>query len=111
MRKGIEIETDTLGTGQETARGDTVTIRYQLSLNRGEVIQCEEATFTVGQRRVIAGLEYGVEGMRVGGRRRFRVGPHLAYREAGVEGIVPPNAILIFEVELLAVQPQSEPAS
>ena len=41
----------------------------------------------------IAGLSWAVEGMRVGGRRRLRVGPHLAYREHGVPGVVPPNAI------------------
>ena len=59
--------------------------------------------FTLGKREVIAALEYGVEGMRVGGQRRFRAGPHLAYRDKGVEGIVPPNAVLIFDLKLLAV--------
>ena len=61
------------------------------------------ATFAVGERNTIAGLSRGVEGMRVGGRRRLRVGPHLTYRKPGVPGLIPPNAKLVFEVELLAV--------
>jgi FKBP-type peptidyl-prolyl cis-trans isomerase len=48
-------------------------------------------------------LAWGVEGMRVGGRRRLRVGPYLAYRKNGVAGLIPPNAKLVFEVELRAV--------
>ena len=60
-----------------------------------------EVTFTLGKRTVIAGLEYGVEDMCVGGKRSLQVSPHLAYREAGVPGIIPANAKLRFEVELL----------
>lgn len=105
--KGIRVEMDEPGTGDPAARGDTVTIRYTLSLNRGDVIRADvAATFTLGQRRMIAGLEYGVEGMRVGGRRRFRASPHLCYRDAGIAGVVPANAVLIFDVRLLAVQNQ-----
>jgi peptidylprolyl isomerase len=51
---------------------------------------------------MFASLFYGVEGMRVGGTRRIRVAPHLAYREAGVPGVIPPNAILIVEVQVLS---------
>jgi peptidylprolyl isomerase len=58
----------------------------------------------LGRREVIAGLERGLLGMRVGGRRRLVISPHLAYGERGVPGIVPPNAVLIFDVELLDVQ-------
>lgn len=61
-------------------------------------------TFTLGARVAIAGLEYGVEGMRVGGRRRIKVPPHLGYREQGIAGKIPPNAILFFDVELLEVR-------
>jgi FKBP-type peptidyl-prolyl cis-trans isomerase len=52
---------------------------------------------------VIPGLEYGVEGMRVGGKRRLRVGPHLGYREEGVPGVVPANAVLEFHVTLVGI--------
>ena len=55
-------------------------------------------------RRVIAGLEYGVEGMRAGGRRRIRVAPHLGYGDRGVPGVVPANALLTFDVQLLKVE-------
>jgi FKBP-type peptidyl-prolyl cis-trans isomerase len=47
---------------------------------------------------MFAGLFYGVEGMRVGGTRRLRIAPHLAYREAGLPGVIPPNALLTVEV-------------
>ena len=55
-------------------------------------MESERVSFRIGEREVIAGLEYGVEGMRVGGRRRIRVPPHLGYREAGVPGKIPSNA-------------------
>jgi FKBP-type peptidyl-prolyl cis-trans isomerase len=64
----------------------------------------ERVSFKVGERVVIAGLEYGVEGMRVGGRRRIRVPPRLGYRERGVAGKIPANALLFFDLELLDVQ-------
>jgi len=85
-------------------RGCTVRVRLSGFLHRGEQIQTDEVfTIALGRRDFIAGLEYGIEGMRVGGHRRLRIGPHLAYREAGVPGKIPPNALLIYDVELLAV--------
>ena len=51
---------------------------------------------------MFAGLLYAVEGMRVGGTRRVRVAPHLGYREAGVPGVVPPNALLTVEIHVIA---------
>jgi FKBP-type peptidyl-prolyl cis-trans isomerase len=104
MRKDIQIEDLRPGSGPTAERGHTVTIRYDGCLNRGDKFQENiTATFRLGGREVIPGLAYGVEGMRVGGLRRVRVGPHLAYGAAGVPGIIPPNAVLIFEVELLDV--------
>jgi len=105
MRAGIKLESETVGEGREAARGDTVTVAYDLSLNRGEVVQSLDLySFTLGKRDVIAALEYGVEGMRVGGQRCFRAGPHLGYGDKGVDGIIPPNAVLIFDVKLLSVE-------
>lgn len=79
-------------------------VRYTLKLNRGEILQEDvPASFRIGERRVIAGLEYGVEGMRVGGHRLIRVGPHLGYRENGVPGVIPTDAVLEFDVLLLGV--------
>jgi FKBP-type peptidyl-prolyl cis-trans isomerase len=101
---GLRIDELQIGDGAVAVRGARVTIRYTGYLNRGEAFQTDEVvTFAVGARNTIAGLSCGVEGMRVGGRRLLRVGPHLAYRDKGVPGVIPPNAKLVFEVELLAV--------
>jgi FKBP-type peptidyl-prolyl cis-trans isomerase FkpA len=108
MVSGLEIEDATIGDGAIAQRGDTVNIRYTSYLNRGERFhEGVESSFTLGKREVIAGLERGVEGMRVGGKRKLTVSPHLAYRDKGVPGVVPPNAKLIFEVHLLAVMPSN----
>ena len=111
-RGGVEFEDIAVGSGPEARRGAIVEIAYDLSLNRGDTVQtAQRESFRLGDRRVIAGLEYGVEGMRVGGERHLRVGPHLAYREQGVPGRIPPNAVLEFRVKLIsASEPKSEDA-
>jgi FKBP-type peptidyl-prolyl cis-trans isomerase len=102
---GLDIAERKVGSGVAAHRGDTVTVRYSGYLNRGDAFQTDVTTeITLGERRVIAGLERGVEGMRVAGIRSLRIGPHLAYRNIGVPGVVPPNAVLVFEVELLAIR-------
>lgn len=106
-RGGLAYEEITAGGGDIATRGSRVTVRYDLALRRGEVVQREQAvSFVVGARDVFAGLEYGVDGMRVGGTRRLRVPPHLGYRDDGVAGVIPPNALLIVDVTLLAVEPR-----
>ena len=111
MRKGIQIETDEVGSGAIALKDSTVRIRYDLSLSKGDVVQKGiDLTFDLFRRHVIAGLRYGVEGMRVGGRRRFRVSPHLAYGEGGVPEKIPANAALVFDVELLEVISYSDAA-
>jgi FKBP-type peptidyl-prolyl cis-trans isomerase len=108
-RGGVEYEDIKLGDGASADRGTKVDIRYNLFLNRGRMIQeNQEYSFHVGKRRVIPGLEYGVEGMRVGGERRLRVPPHLAYRDKAIPGLVPRNAVLDFHVTLLRVQPKAD---
>ena len=57
----------------------------------------------LSRRDVIAGLRYGIAGMQEGGRRKIRVSPHLGYGEVGVPGVIPPGAVLIFDIELLEV--------
>jgi len=105
MPHGVSIESDAPGTGDLAARGATVLVRLRGTLRRGDVfLDDETCTFTIGERVAIAGLEYGVEGMRVGGRRRIAVPPHLGYREQGLPGKIPPNALLFFDVELLEVR-------
>lgn len=105
-RGGVEYEDLETGTGSLAERGCAVEVEYSLFLNRGECVEeNQRSSFRIGERRVVAGLEYGVEGMREGGKRRIRVGPHLAYRDAGVPTTIPPNAVLEFKVLLLSVKP------
>ena len=104
-RGGVEYDDLKVGDGPSADRGVKVDIRYNLYLNRGQLIQeNQECSFRIGKRRVIPGLEYGVEGMRVGGERRLRVAPHLAYRDRAIPGRIPANAVLEFHVTLLNVQ-------
>src|SRR5438046_10505166 len=88
----------------ESHRWNHVTIRYTGYLKRGDEFQTDKFfSFVLGERNTIAGLERGVEGMQAGGVRRLTFGPQLGYGDRGVPGIVPPNAKLVFEVELLTV--------
>ena len=100
IASGIRGEDVRIGTGAVANRGCVVTSRFACKLNRGEVVRASTYSFQIGKREVIAGLERGVIGMRVGGIRKLRISPHLAYRDQAVTGI-PPNAVLDFEVELL----------
>ena len=103
MARQVEILIDEPGYGSPAARGDRLQVYCCGKLRRGDVFQeSHVTTFTLGAREVIPGLEYGVEGMRVGGRRRVRVPPHLAYGGRGVPGVVPANALLVFDLELLS---------
>jgi FKBP-type peptidyl-prolyl cis-trans isomerase len=103
-RGGVEFEDLAPGEGSPAERGRVVTVRYDVLLYRGEKVQENQVcAFRLGECRVIAGLEYGVEGMRAGGRRRLRVGPHLAYGAEGVPGVIPINAVLEFDVTLEGV--------
>jgi FKBP-type peptidyl-prolyl cis-trans isomerase len=106
-QKGIKITDLDLGEGAVAEPGKRVTIHYRGYLNHGEQFRSsydmgEPYSFRIGRREVIAGLEKGVIGMKVGGKRRLRISPHLGYADKSVPGI-PPNAVLIFEVELMEV--------
>ncbi len=101
-RGGVKFEDVTVGDGPLASRGASVEILYTLALNKGEIVESEKRyQFRLGARQVVAGLEYGVEGMREGGERVIRVGPHLAYGNKPIPGIVPANALLEFRVKLL----------
>jgi len=100
--EGIDIDDLHIGSGNIAMKDSIVTVKYTLSLNRGGVVQKDvEATFSIADRKTIPGLRYGIQGMSEGGRRMLRVSPHLGYGETGVVGKIPPNAVLVFEVELL----------
>ncbi len=107
-RKGVEIEDGVIGSGAVATRDTVALIRCDGYLNLGEPFQASaEVWIDFARRNVVAGLLYGVEGMRVGGRRRIRFGPHLGYGDRGVPGVIPPNAVLIYDVELLEVAPNA----
>jgi len=107
----------TVGTGAEATTGRVVTVNYTLWLydaagtnNKGSLVDSSLApgrtpyVFTIGTNSTIAGFSQGTMGMKVGGLRRVTVPPNLAYGSQGSGSTIPPNATLIFEIELLAVQ-------
>ena len=108
MPKGVKIVEEVIGSGAEARRGMTVAANVRIFLNRGDEVTAEypQAPRTVidlGRRDTIAGIRYGIEGMRVGGRRSLVVSPHLAFGSEGMGDFVPPNAVIRCEVELLEV--------
>jgi FKBP-type peptidyl-prolyl cis-trans isomerase FkpA len=112
MRKitesGLTIEDTVVGEGAAAAPGRDVVVHYAGWLADGTQFdsskeKADPFEFTLGKAEVMAGWEEGLPGMKVGGRRRLVVPPELAYGEAGAGDVIPPNATLTFEVELLAV--------
>lgn len=99
MAPGIKIVSEAPGSGPELKKGDRIRLIYDIQLNRGDfVARDQEMVMTVGDRNFVAGLRYGIEGMRAGGTRRFRAGPHLCYRDQELAS-VPKNAVLIFDIK------------
>jgi FKBP-type peptidyl-prolyl cis-trans isomerase FkpA len=104
----MKIEKITSGTGETPQTGETVTVHYTGWLTDGtkfdsSVDRGEPFSFVLGAGMVIAGWDQGVAAMRVGDKARFIIPPDLAYGEEGYPGAIPPNATLIFEVELLGI--------
>ncbi len=98
-----------VGTGAEAKSGNKVTVHYTGWLTSGKKFDSsvdagKPFDFTIGQGQVIKGWEEGVAGMKVGGKRQLRIPPDLAYGERGYPGVIPANATLIFDVQLLAVK-------
>lgn len=93
------------GSGEPATSGATVTVHYTGYLPDGTIfdtsVERDPFSLLLGAGQVIPGWEFGLRGMRVGGRRRIVVPPHLAYGPQGVGGVIPPNAVLVFDVELL----------
>jgi FKBP-type peptidyl-prolyl cis-trans isomerase len=97
------------GTGATAASGHTVSVHYTGWLTNGKkfdssVDRGEPFKFQLGAGQVIKGWDEGVAGMKVGGKRQLRIPPELGYGDRGAGGVIPPNATLIFDVELLGVQ-------
>lgn len=105
IKSGIRLISETAGTGRAAARGDTLTVRLNGRLNQGDPIQENHVCDVIlGERSVIAGIEYSLEGMKPGGKRKVRISPHLAYRDRGVPGLIPPDSVLIYDIEVLGVK-------
>ena len=110
---GLKITDSKVGTGATPKPGQTCVMHYtgwlyeggakgkkfDSSLDRGQPFE-----FPIGQRRVIAGWDEGVATMKVGGKRTLIIPPELGYGARGAGGVIPPNATLIFDVELLDVK-------
>ena len=102
-----KIEELAAGKGPEAVRGKTVQVHYTGWLSDGTKFDSsvggEPFSFTLGAGEVIEGWDRGVAGMKVGGRRKLTLAPELGYGARGAPPAIPPNATLVFEVELLAV--------
>ncbi|MBV2235768.1 MAG: FKBP-type peptidyl-prolyl cis-trans isomerase [Sterolibacterium sp.] len=105
---GLGIEDIKIGDGAEAQPGQLVTVHYTGWLTDGRKFDSSKDrfdpfTFHLGGREVIAGWDEGVAGMKAGGLRKLTIPPELGYGARGAGGVIPPNATLLFEVELLSV--------
>ncbi len=105
---GLQIEEIKVGEGDTAASGKFVSVHYTGWLTNGTKFDSskdrdEPFEFPLGQRNVIAGWDEGVQGMRIGGVRKLTIPPQLGYGARGAGGVIPPNATLVFEVELLDI--------
>ena len=125
IKSGIELLDDVPGTGNAADKGSGVTYNIRIFLNRGDEVPINERQIeagmpeekvrteddfrfvdhetTLGKRQAIAGIEHSLMGMCEGGYRKIRVSPHLAYRDKGIPGLIPPDAVLTIEIWLRKV--------
>jgi peptidylprolyl isomerase/FKBP-type peptidyl-prolyl cis-trans isomerase FkpA len=113
---GLKMIDHTIGTGTEASAGHTVVVHYTGWLfdeaapdNKGKKFDSsrdrgDPFSFPLGAGRVIKGWDQGVAGMKIGGQRTLIIPPELGYGARGAGGVIPPNATLVFDVELLGVQ-------
>jgi FKBP-type peptidyl-prolyl cis-trans isomerase len=110
---GLQYEDTTLGTGVEATAGKTCVMHYtgwlwtsgaKGSKFDSSLDRAEPFSFRLGARQVIAGWDEGIVGMRIGGRRTLLIPPELGYGARGAGRVIPPNATLLFEVELLELR-------
>ena len=119
LKKGIELLSDLAGEGPEVERQKYYQIELHCWLNQGETVRWKQPWGLVDRYQLLqedtvlitdvrfdrehlsAGLFYGLQGMRVGGKRKLKISPHLAYGERGVPGVIPENAVLICEIGVL----------
>ena len=125
---GLEVIEDDPGSGRVAERGDRVTYNIKIFLNRGDEVPLNEAqarhlpprllrhegsdvfvdhTIVLGSRDAVPGIEQSLLGMQAGGHRKVRIGSHLAYRDKGIPGLIPPNAVLTVDIWMREVTPPS----
>jgi FKBP-type peptidyl-prolyl cis-trans isomerase len=118
---GLKLLEEREGEGREAQKGDRVVYNSRLFLNKGDEVplnakQAEhlpkdmirveggvtfvDRTTVLGSRQVIVGIEHALMAMKVGGYRKVRISPHLAYRDKGIPDLIPPDAVLICEIWL-----------
>ena len=122
IKPGIKLLEEREGTGQPAQKGCHATYNSRAYLSKGDEVPINHRAFgvewppemltrdergelinfvcTIGNREAVAAVEYSLVGMKEGGYRKVKAKPHLAYREEGVEGVVPKNAVLTFEIWL-----------
>jgi FKBP-type peptidyl-prolyl cis-trans isomerase len=118
---GLELLEEREGEGRQAQKGDRVVYNSKLFLNKGDEVRLNETQAThlpkemirveggvtfvdhktlLGSRQTMAGVEHALMGMKVGGYRKVRISPHLAYRDKGIQDLIPPDAVLIVELWL-----------
>ena len=121
LKSGIKLLDEREGDGEPAKKGVQVIYNLTMFLNKGDELPLNERqaeylpekmlryengdrfvdhTITLGRRQAITGIEYALLGMKAGGYRKIRLSPHLAYRDQGLDGLIPANAVLIVELWL-----------
>ncbi len=108
MDQDLKIETLKEGTGAGAKSGDTLAVHYTGTLDDGRKFDSSldrgaPFSFRLGDGMVIRGWDQGLLGMKIGEKRRLTIPPELGYGSAGAGDVIPPNATLIFEVEMLGI--------
>ena len=123
--KGLELLDEREGMGSAAQKGDRVVYNTRIFLNRGDEVPLNERqaaqlppemvrveagvtmvdhTIVLGKRQAVVGIEQALMGMKSGGYRKVRIGPHLAYRDEGIPNLIPPAAVLVLELWLREIR-------